>query len=227
VKCKDRNRFAIGFTINFEAVGSAVRAGRSASVKPNWAWFKKYGRFSALFVVGGTLFYILLVRIGFVMPFAEMPAVFCGNFCPSESPIHSLPTNDRPLNPTQPLQVLLKDADKSKVSILVEKSKYRLTVFYQLQPVKSYAIVLGSNPTGDKRSQGDKKTPEGIFRIRDRYPHPDWSRFIWLNYPTGQSWRKHFQAKLAGKLSWFLPIGDEIGIHGVPNGGDHLIDQRT
>lgn len=161
------------------------------------------------------------------MPFSEFSSVFCGTVCPSEQPIHFLSTGAQLLNPTQPLRSLLPNAEKSKISILVEKSKYRLTVFYELQPVKSYAIVLGSNPIGDKRSEGDQKTPEGLFHIRDRYPHPNWSKFLWLDYPTGQSWRKHFQAKFAGEVNWLLPVGSEVGIHGVPSGGDHLINQRN
>ncbi len=88
-------------------------------------------------------------------------------------------------------------------------------------------MVFGSNPTGDKLREGDEKTPEGIYHIRDLYPHADWAKFIWLDYPTSQSWRKHFQAKLTGEINFLLPIGGEIGIHGVPKGGDNLIDERS
>ncbi|NET50802.1 MAG: L,D-transpeptidase [Merismopedia sp. SIO2A8] len=109
----------------------------------------------------------------------------------------------------------------------IEKSKHRLTVFYDAQPIKSYPVVFGKNSMGDKRHEGDRKTPEGIFRIRDRYPHPDWSKFLWLDYPTPQSWRKHYQAKVSGNINWLLPIGGQIGIHGVPTSGDRLIEEQT
>lgn len=86
-------------------------------------------------------------------------------------------------------------------------------------------IVLGTVPTGDKRQEGDRKTPEGIFRIRDKYPHPDWSKFVWLDYPTAESWHKHRQAKQLGQIDANATIGGEIGIHGVPAGQDNWIDQ--
>jgi murein L,D-transpeptidase YafK len=127
-----------------------------------------------------------------------------------------------------PLQDLLgSNYETEKVSILVEKSKYKLTVFYDNQPVKSYPIVLGSAPVGDKRAEGDRKTPEGIYRVRDRYPHPKWSKFIWLDYPTEQDWEEHLQAKLAGEISPEETIGSEVGIHGVPSGLDSAIDRRS
>ena len=113
--------------------------------------------------------------------------------------------------------------DKNRISLLVEKSKYRLTVYYGERAVKSYPIVLGGNPTDDKRQEGDSCTPEGRFRIIKAYPHDRWSKFLWLNYPTRDSWAKHNKAKLAGKISQEASIGSEIGIHGVPSGCDNYI----
>ncbi|WP_235526544.1 L,D-transpeptidase family protein [Nostoc piscinale] len=99
-------------------------------------------------------------------------------------------------------------------------------MYYDLKPVKSYPVVFGSNSVGDKYGEGDKRTPEGILKVRDLYPHPQWSKFIWLDYPNGQSWRKHFQAKINGKLAWHIPIGGQVGIHGVPIGTDKMISDR-
>ncbi len=174
------------------------------------------------------VFYFLLTRLGFLMPLSELPSVLCVNSCPAEISLHTSLNTEQILNYNQPLQELLKsDIDKQKISMLVEKSKHRLTVFYNLKPIKSYPVVFGSNPKGDKLSSGDQKTPEGIYHILDLYPHSHWSKFIWLDYPTSQSWRKHFQGKFTGKINFFLPIGNEIGIHGVPNEQDILIDQRS
>ena len=60
---------------------------------------------------------------------------------------------------------------------------------------------------------------------QDLYPHPDWSKFIWLDYPNHDSWHKHLQTKKSGKIGRFDAIGSEIGIHGVPNNGDYMIDE--
>jgi murein L,D-transpeptidase YafK len=164
----------------------------------------------SLFVGSGAALYFGLVRLNFV------------------APIHPTITRPSALIDQPPLQDLLgRNYDTEKVSILVEKSKYKLTVFYDNQPVKSYPIVLGSAPVGDKRAEGDRKTPEGIYRVRDRYPHPQWSKFIWLDYPTQQDWQEHSQAKLAGEIAPDTTIGSEVGIHGVPNGLDSAIDRRS
>ena len=67
----------------------------------------------------------------------------------------------------------LKKLDKKAIKLVVEKSKYKLTVYYQKKPIKSYAIVLGGNPKDDKLRQGDKRTPEGIFRVKELYYHSE------------------------------------------------------
>ena len=190
---------------------------------------KRLLRLGLLAVCGATV-YGLLVRLDFLMPPSSLPAVLCLSNC-EEPRVHSLThpslQTDTILNDGKPLLELLEDKrDREKISLLVEKSNYRLTVFYDRQPVKSYSVVFGSSPTGDKLAEGDQKTPEGIYRIRDRYPHSAWSKFIWLDYPTPQDWREHFQAKLQREISLFATIGSEIGIHGVPSGADGLIAQR-
>ncbi len=181
-----------------------------------------------LFATCGATFYFLLTRLGFLMTLAELPSVLCLSSCRPEQSVHPRIEGKQLLNYKQSLQKILGDNIESKtVSILVEKSKHRLTVFHNLQPIKSYPVVFGGNPRGDKLHEGDQKTPEGVFHVRDVYNHPEWSKFIWLDYPTPQSWREHFHAKLANEINWLLPIGGQVGIHGVPSGQDTLIDQRS
>ncbi len=115
--------------------------------------------------------------------------------------------------------------DKSQTVIVIEKSKYCLTLYYQKQPIKSYPVLLRSNPVEYKLKKGDHKTPEVIFKVRYLYPHPNWSQFIWLDYPNHDSWQKHLQAKKLVKIGRFDAIGSEIVIHGVLNNGDYMIDE--
>lgn len=120
-----------------------------------------------------------------------------------------------------------KKIDKNKISLLVEKPKYKLTVNYDGKPIKSYPIVLGFDPVNDKLSQGDGCTPEGKFMIKGSRPHKFWSKFLLLNYPTKDSWKKHRIAKKRMKIPLTAAIGGDIGIHGVPNDLDSLIDQKS
>ena len=113
------------------------------------------------------------------------------------------------------------------VNLLIDKSDYQLHVFVSDTIVKSFPIVLGGNPIDDKLCEGDSRTPEGVFKIVDKYPHKKWSKFIWVNYPTEDSWKKHKQAKADGVISKDATIGGEIGIHGVPKGTDYMIESHT
>lgn len=121
----------------------------------------------------------------------------------------------------QPLEELLTKG--TAISILIDKSDYSLQVFTADTLVKTYSVVLGGNPIDDKLREGDSCTPEGTFNIVSKYPHKSWSKFIWLNYPTKESWKKHNQAKKEGIIPKDASIGGEIGIHGVPKGSDVMI----
>ncbi len=169
--------------------------------------------------------YFLLYRSGYLPPLAELWDVLCLNSCTDENSTTIAPRSF--LNYDKPIKEILgtDKIDKNKSSILVEKSKYKLTFYYDQKPIKSYPVVFGANPVDDKLKEGDKRTPEGTFKIKDLYPHPAWSKFIWLDYPTTSSWRKHFKAKKEGKINWNDSIGSEIGIHGTPD--DSLIEKKS
>jgi murein L,D-transpeptidase YafK len=173
------------------------------------------------------ILYILLSRFGYVIPLTDIPAVLCIGGCQSQLAFHTPLQENQILNYNQELNKLINEPiDKSKTSILIEKSQHRLTVFYNKKPIKSYPVVFGENFREDKLHEGDYRTPEGILRIKDLYPHPQWSKFLWLDYPNAASWKKHLQEKTQGYINFFLPIGGEVGIHGVPQGKDEIIDKR-
>ncbi|PZD73902.1 hypothetical protein C1752_01593 [Acaryochloris thomasi RCC1774] len=181
-----------------------------------------------LILSGAAGLYGVLSRLGYVTPVSALPSVLCFDGCLSAEAMHKLPAEKGLLNGDAALTSLLgtDTPNKQNISVLIEKAKYRLTIYDDRQPIKSYPIVLGSAPTGDKLREGDRKTPEGIFRIRDLYPHESWSKFLWLDYPNKTSWRKHLAAKRSGKLDLSATIGGEVGIHGVPEGNDAWIDAR-
>jgi murein L,D-transpeptidase YafK len=118
-------------------------------------------------------------------------------------------------------QVLVKkgynvDRDKPTV-IVVHKLSRKLTCYRGLTPLKTYPVVLGNDPYNDKLCQGDACTPEGVYRVRAKYPHPQWDSFIWLDYPNTRNWLKFSKAKKAGRIPPEADIGGEVGIHGTPD----------
>jgi len=99
--------------------------------------------------------------------------------------------------------------------IVVHKLKRKLTIYQGLTPLKTYPVVLGNDPYNDKLCQGDTCTPEGVYRVRAKYPHPKWDAFIWLDYPNTQNWLRFGRAKEAGRLPADADIGGQVGIHGT------------
>lgn len=170
--------------------------------------------------------YQIATMLGLMQPINQWVRSSRSITCPADVALHKRPTVATLLNENQPLQQLLpREFDRVKTSILIEKSSHRLTLYYNQKPVKSYAVVFG-DPQGDKRREGDRKTPEGILRIQDKYPHPKWSKFLWLDYPNAQSQCKHDRAKQRGEIPLSSGIGSEIGIHGVPMGADDWVNKR-
>jgi murein L,D-transpeptidase YafK len=99
--------------------------------------------------------------------------------------------------------------------IVVHKLSRKLTIYQGLTPLKTYSVVLGNDPYNDKLCQGDTCTPEGVYRIRAKYPHSRWDYFMWLDYPNTQDWLKFARAKKAGRLPPDADIGGQVGIHGT------------
>jgi lipoprotein-anchoring transpeptidase ErfK/SrfK len=116
--------------------------------------------------------------------------------------------------------------DKDSVKIVVEKSKYKMTIFYKQGYLTSYRCVFGIQPIGQKMYEGDKRTPEGNFFISEMRPHAEWTNFYGINYPTEES-RKIFEQNLkAGKIPNNAGIGGSVGIHGMFAGGDAVVTDK-
>jgi murein L,D-transpeptidase YafK len=111
--------------------------------------------------------------------------------------------------------------------LLVEKDKRTMSVLAGDRVLKQWPCVLGEVPEGDKMMQGDRRTPEGTFTFRDKYPHHTWHKFVWIDYPNAESRRRFNERKQRGDIPAHAAIGGEIGIHGVPEGMDHWIVQGT
>jgi murein L,D-transpeptidase YafK len=113
--------------------------------------------------------------------------------------------------------------DAKAIRFHVDKSDRKFEVLAGEELLKTYPCVLGEKPVGDKYMQGDRKTPEGTFTFRSKRMHQDWHKFIWVDYPNDESWRRFKERQAAGDIPKGKDIGGEIGIHGVPDGMDHWI----
>lgn len=111
------------------------------------------------------------------------------------------------------------------ISIIIDKSDYELSVYDEKGWFATYPVVFGNNGLDDKKMEGDKKTPEGSFRIINKRVHEKWYRFLGIDYPTKDSWDKFKQRKQRGEIPSSASIGGAIGIHGTWPNEDFIIDK--
>ena len=89
--------------------------------------------------------------------------------------------------------------------IVVDKQNNKMSLYDSTNCiVKEYEVRLGAN-FGPKQFDGDKKTPEGLYRILDKRPSKEYEKFLLIGYPNEK--QKNY-AKSKG-----LKPGGAIGIH--------------
>ena len=93
--------------------------------------------------------------------------------------------------------------------VVVEKSQRKLYLMRQDEVVRSFDIALGLVPEGDKKEEGDLKTPEGHYYLDTRNTNSDFFLSIRVSYPNAEDVR---EAQHRG-----VSAGGQIMIHGQPN----------
>lgn len=94
--------------------------------------------------------------------------------------------------------------------VLVLKKDRELQLLRDGKVLKKYKVALGGSPEGPKQRQGDRKTPEGYYRIDFRNPNSQFHRSLHITYPSKADRER------ARKLG--VRPGGDIFIHGLPNG---------
>ncbi len=88
---------------------------------------------------------------------------------------------------SEPLPRILKRGGEDPVGtvyVVVDKSDYELKVFDDEGWYATYPVVFGSKDLSDKMMEGDKRTPEGNFKIISKRPHEKWHKMLMLDYPN-------------------------------------------
>ncbi len=93
--------------------------------------------------------------------------------------------------------------------VVVEKMARKLHLMQNGKPFRTFDIALGIRPDGDKKEEGDFRTPEGSYLLDQRNPQSEFFLSIHISYPNPQDRR---EAKLGG-----IQPGGAIMIHGQPN----------
>lgn len=92
--------------------------------------------------------------------------------------------------------------------IVVDKSDRRMWLLKEGEVIRSYPVNLGFAPVGDKKMQGDGRTPEGVYRIDRRNPRSRFHLSLGISYPN--------QRDIAEAHAQGNDPGGDIFIHGGP-----------
>ena len=94
-------------------------------------------------------------------------------------------------------------------SLVLEKGKRKLTVYYRGTALRAYYVALGRSPVGDKQRIGDNRTPEGVFHILGRNPNSRYHLSLRISYPDA--------SHRARAAALGVAPGGDIMIHGLPD----------
>ncbi|OLY94985.1 L,D-transpeptidase family protein [Cnuella takakiae] len=119
----------------------------------------------------------------------------------------------------------LGSAPVNPVRIVIDKSDYELHVYDAKGWFATYPVVFGANPLANKKMEGDKLTPEGVYHIVAKRPHQKWSHFLSLDYPNAQDLARFEALKRSGAIPRNASPGGGIGIHGTWPNDDYMIDR--
>ena len=97
--------------------------------------------------------------------------------------------------------------------IIVDKSDYELKVYDDEGWYATYPIVFGSKDLGDKMKEGDRRTPNGKFKVILKKIHPKWGPELLLDFPLASDVEKFNERKRKGLVPKTAKIGGGIAIH--------------
>jgi murein L,D-transpeptidase YafK len=97
--------------------------------------------------------------------------------------------------------------------IIISKKDYELKVYDDQGWYATYPCVFGSNDLRDKYVEGDKRTPDGKFKVLLKKIHPKWGFELLLDYPNAESIEKFKERVAEGVIPHNAKIGGGIAIH--------------
>ena len=100
--------------------------------------------------------------------------------------------------------------------LVVDKSDGVMTAYSEGHIVARYRVAVGPGD-GPKLFEGDKRTPEGSYKIDSRHPSNRFHRFLHVSYPNQADRKRYARLQAKGEVPAGAGIGSAIGIHGTPS----------
>ncbi len=93
--------------------------------------------------------------------------------------------------------------------VVIRKADRKLLLMKNGSVLRTMNVALGLLPEGDKKAEGDFRTPEGAYKLVKRNPASDFFLSIQISYPNEKDVRE--------SRSLGVDPGGQIMIHGQPN----------
>ncbi len=114
--------------------------------------------------------------------------------------------------------------DENPYYIVIKKSDYELKVYDEEGWYATYPVVFGGKDLGDKMKEGDRKTPNGTFKVLLKKLNSKWGMELLLDYPNDVSVQKFKDRKLQGLIPKNSKIGNGIAIHATRPDEEWTVD---
>jgi hypothetical protein len=101
-----------------------------------------------------------------------------------------------------------------KTAILVDKLEHRCFLITNGRVEKTYVANLSRNWFRNKLQEHDASTPEGEYKVTQKFSSTAFGLALLLNYPNAADWQRFNQARNSGQVSPEARIGGGIEIHG-------------
>lgn len=121
-------------------------------------------------------------------------------------------------------------ADTDAIEVVIVRSENKLLIRKNDKTIRSFKVALGSGGRQPKMQEGDRRTPQGHYRIKDIRSSDRFYLFMHLDYPNmddakqalkdGRITRTQYRKILAAFIynetpPQNTPLGGQIGIHGI------------
>jgi len=102
--------------------------------------------------------------------------------------------------------------------LVVYKAEHELEAWSGPVLQKVYRVAIGSGGAGPKRWEGDRRTPEGRYRIDSRHRSRTYHLFLHVSYPNAADRAAWARGRRDGSVPAGVGVGGAIGIHGEKQG---------
>lgn len=113
-------------------------------------------------------------------------------------------------------QAILQSKKNRNYAIVIDKFDRTLLLFKNGRLQERFTVELGENWIGDKQQQGDKSTPEGVYKIIEKKQgaNTKYYKALLLNYPNEDDKSRFTENIKNGSIKENAKIGNSIEIHG-------------